>query len=183
MPVVTSRWQVVLLKKPLRARKMNDDTVCGALAPSSSKVIGPQVVATVAVQVRPAASVLSGAVLNCCGLATLSAVAFGQVGPVGLLLGVLLGVLLAAAERDFLSLRADQLGCREHPADDDQDAEHGGGDLLTGPPSLGPLGESGLAFGVSPLRTGPVAGVGRHVYLLIDLRPSRGPVPVATAQV
>ena len=56
-----------------------------------------------------------------------------------------------------------------------QDAEHGGGDLLTGAPSLGPLGESGLAFGVSPLRTGPVAGVGRHVYLLIGSRPSRGP--------
>src|SRR6185437_14818065 len=93
MPLVVSRWQAVLSKKPLRARKMNDATVCGACLPSSLKVIVPQVVATVAVQSRPAARLFGGAALNCCGLAIALVVVLGQAllvaGPDGVGLGAL----------------------------------------------------------------------------------------------
>src|SRR5688572_3687996 len=48
MPCGTSRWHGLSFQKPSRARKMNEDTVCGALSPYSSSPMSPQLVASVA---------------------------------------------------------------------------------------------------------------------------------------
>src|SRR6476661_3605142 len=54
MPWVVTRWHGLGAQKLVLARLMNEATVWGALAPSSSKVMSPHVVLTVATKVLPA---------------------------------------------------------------------------------------------------------------------------------
>ena len=67
MPSVVTRWHGLGAQKPVLARLTNDATVCGANAPSSSKVRSPHVVFTVATHVLPAAVALSGTWVCCLG--------------------------------------------------------------------------------------------------------------------
>src|SRR6188768_1450956 len=67
MPSVVTRWHGLGAQKPVLARLRNDATVCGALVPSSSKVMSPHVVFTVAIHVLPAAVALSGTSVCCLG--------------------------------------------------------------------------------------------------------------------
>src|SRR6478735_8028040 len=72
MPWVVTRWHGLGAQKLVLARLMNEATVWGALAPSSSKVMSPHVVLTVATKVLPAAVALAGTSFCCFGVAWLA---------------------------------------------------------------------------------------------------------------
>src|SRR6478735_649198 len=113
MPWVVTRWHGLGAQKLVLARLMNEATVWGALAPSSSKVMSPHVVLTVATKVLPAAVALAGTSFCCFGVAWLAG-----------------GAVQPAASFCPAARPPDELGHDDDGRDDEDDREDHTEDLL-----------------------------------------------------